>query len=85
MIIDQSVFIAKPKIENDINIYSIQAVLASKLICFYFKYTSNEFDALFPKIKIGEFKELPIPINLENIHSSLIYLVKKRHLFQFYC
>lgn len=77
MIIDQSVFIAKPKIENDINIYSIQAVLASKLICFYFKYTSNEFDALFPKIKIGEFKELPIPINLENIHSSLIYLVKK--------
>src|SRR5690606_20211304 len=27
---------------------------------FYFKYKANEFDALFPKIKIGEFKELPI-------------------------
>lgn len=61
-IIDQSVFIAKIKQEN-INLYSAKFVLslfASKLISYYFRNKANEFDALFPKIKIGEFRYLPI-------------------------
>ncbi len=59
-IIDQSVFIAKLIDEFKSYSYSILGQLNSKLIAFYFKYSSNEFDALFPKIKIGEFKQLPI-------------------------
>jgi hypothetical protein len=53
MIIDQSIFIAKPKSEYKNYIHAILAVLASKLMAVYFKFTSNEFDALFPKIKIA--------------------------------
>ncbi|MBK8362969.1 MAG: hypothetical protein IPL24_04610 [Bacteroidetes bacterium] len=59
-IIDQSVFIATPNKENKKYFYGVQGLLGSKLISTYFKYSSNEFDALFPKIKIGEFKELPV-------------------------
>ncbi|MGE0021442.1 MAG: TaqI-like C-terminal specificity domain-containing protein [Draconibacterium sp.] len=66
-IIDQSVFIAKPKIEFEDKIQVIQGLLASKLVVFFFKHTNNEFDALFPKIKIGEFKELPIFSEIEKI------------------
>jgi hypothetical protein len=61
-IIDQSVFIAKITNENN-NIYNAKyllALFASKLISYYFKNKANEFDALFPKIKIGEFKNLPV-------------------------
>jgi hypothetical protein len=29
-------------------------------LSFYFRYTNNEFDALFPKIRIAEFSRLPI-------------------------
>ena len=62
IIIDQSVFISKVKEEyqNKISSKYILALLASKLYVYYFKFSNNEFDALFPKIKIGEFKELPI-------------------------
>jgi hypothetical protein len=61
-IIDQSVFIAKFD-EDQSKKHNPQFVLVqltSKLISFYFKYKANEFDALFPKIKIGEFRELPV-------------------------
>ena len=61
--IDQSVFIAIPlEGEQTVDIYYAQSLLVSKLLSFYFRYSSNEFDALFPKIKIGEFKELPIKL-----------------------
>lgn len=59
-IIDQSVFIAKLKKEDNLSLIALQGLLASNLIAFYFKFTSNEFDNLFPKIKIGEFRELPV-------------------------
>lgn len=59
-IIDQSVFIAVPKEETKIDLKFCLSILASKLLIFYFKYSSNEFDDLFPKIKIAEFKDLPI-------------------------
>jgi adenine-specific DNA-methyltransferase len=70
-IIDQSVFIAKPKKENLKHINAMQGILASKLIAQYFKFTSNEFDALFPKIKIGEFRELPLFKNMALAESNL--------------
>lgn len=77
-IIDQSVFIAKPKPPylNEINV--IQGLLASKLISFFFKYSNNEFDAVFPKIKIGEFRELPVFKDLKNAADTLSTLVSKR-------
>jgi hypothetical protein len=64
LIIDQSIFIAKIKEEckTDYSIKYVQGVLASKLLSYYFRHSSNEFDALFPKIKIGEFRQLPIAI-----------------------
>ncbi len=61
-IIDQSVFIAKLNSHN-LELYNTKFILvlfASRLISFYFKNKANEFDALFPKIKIGEFKDLPV-------------------------
>jgi adenine-specific DNA-methyltransferase len=64
-IIDQSVFIAKPKSDYLQYINAIQGILASALLSMYFKYSSNEFDMLFPKIKIGEFRELPVFKDLE--------------------
>lgn len=70
-IIDQSVFIAKPRELYSKYIYAIQGFLASTLISKYFRFTSNEFDALFPKIKIGEFKELPVFRDLEKADSIL--------------
>ncbi|QNH60631.1 Eco57I restriction-modification methylase domain-containing protein [Hymenobacter sediminicola] len=61
--IDQSIFIALPILpENELSTSYVQAIVASGLMSFYFRYSSNEFDDLFPKIKIGEFKELPIKL-----------------------
>jgi hypothetical protein len=76
-IIDQSVFIAKPKSEFEDKINIIQGLLASKLIVFFFKHTNNEFDALFPKIKIGEFKELPIFSEIEKIPNDFTLKVNQ--------
>ncbi|MCH7524533.1 MAG: N-6 DNA methylase [Bacteroidetes bacterium] len=61
-IIDQSVFIAKFDKEQckRINPKFVLTQLTSKLLSYYFRYKANEFDALFPKIKIGEYKQLPI-------------------------
>jgi tRNA1(Val) A37 N6-methylase TrmN6/HAMP domain-containing protein len=72
-IIDQSVFIAKLDTEHleRINPYFLLGQLCSKLVAFYFKFKANEFDALFPKIKIGEFRELPV---------NLIDLVKQEKI-----
>ncbi|MBC7388423.1 MAG: Eco57I restriction-modification methylase domain-containing protein [Opitutaceae bacterium] len=71
LIIDQSIFIAKPLAHNEKYLNAMQGILASKLIAQYFKFTSNEFDALFPKIKIGEFRELPILKDLEKVKIAL--------------
>ena len=59
-IADQSVYIAKI---TD-NLYSTKVVLGilnSRMLSWYFRIKRNEFDALFPQIKVTEFKELPIP------------------------
>ena len=60
--IDRSLYIAK--LEEDkkesFDIHYILGILNSKLMAFYFRYTNNEFDNLFPKIRVAEFKRLPI-------------------------
>ncbi|MFZ1789825.1 MAG: TaqI-like C-terminal specificity domain-containing protein [Saprospiraceae bacterium] len=71
IIIDQSIFIAKPYSENEEFLETILGVLGSKLASWYFRFTSNEFDALFPKIKIGEFRDLPIPRDLKKFYDAL--------------
>ena len=61
-IIDRSLYIAKLE-ENMINKFRITYVLSvlnSKLMAFFFRYSNNEFDNLFPKIRVAEFKSLPI-------------------------
>lgn len=35
----------------------------SKLLIWLFRLEKNEFDSLFPKIRLEEFKKLPIPKN----------------------
>jgi type I restriction-modification system DNA methylase subunit len=61
-IIDQSVFISKFDQDQsyDNNPKFILAQLTSRLVSYYFRYKANEFDSLFPKIKIGEYKSLPV-------------------------
>jgi hypothetical protein len=76
-IIDQSVFIAKLDSNNIVFINAIQGLLASKLISKYFRYSSNEFDALFPKIKIGEFRELPVYSDLKKADFLLSKIVSE--------
>ena len=67
-IIDRSLYIAR--LENDKEsaflIEYVLGILNSRLMAFHFRYSNNEFDALFPKIRVAEFKKLPIKkINLD--------------------
>jgi type I restriction-modification system DNA methylase subunit len=57
--IDRSLYIAL-HISDEYDCKFILTILASKLLAFYFRYVNNEFDALFPKIRVAEFKKLPI-------------------------
>ena len=59
-VIDRSLYIAKPKSEKT-DVKYVLGVLASKLIIWLFKLEKNEFDDLFPKIRVEEFKKLPVP------------------------
>ncbi len=60
--IDRSLYIAIPKAETTVDVKFIQALLGSKLLAWSFRLEKNEFDALFPKIRLEEFKKLPIKI-----------------------
>ena len=60
-IVDQSAYIIKPKSDDLENFRSLECILNSKLIFWYYRNQNNEFDTLFPKIKSGEIKVLPIP------------------------
>ncbi len=63
-IIDRSLYIARIDDDTQSNfiIEYIISILNSKLMSFYFRYSNNEFDTLFPKIRVAEFKRLPIKI-----------------------
>ena len=57
-VVDQTAYIAKPKLKIDLLFYL--GLLNSTLIFWYFQNMNNEFDQLFPKIKIKEFNALPL-------------------------
>ncbi len=60
--IDRSLYIAKllESKKEIFSIYYILGILNSKLLAYYFRFSKNEFDKLFPKIRVAEFKQLPI-------------------------
>ena len=59
-ILDRSLYIGKP-LNDFINVEAVLGVLSSKLLIWLFRIEKNEFDDLFPKIRLEEFKKLPIP------------------------
>lgn len=71
-VVDQTAYIAKPKSELDILFYL--GILNSKLLFWYFQNINNEFDQLFPKIKVKEFNALPVP-NVEYIRGDISNIV----------
>lgn len=75
-IADQSVAIAKPK-ETAIPLELITALLNSKLIAYYFRLKHNEFDGLFPKIKMYQLKKLPVITQKNTINQQIINKVKQ--------
>ena len=60
--IDRSLYIAKLEedFKDSFDMKYVLGILNSKVMAFYFRYTNNEFDNLFPKIRVAEFKKLPI-------------------------
>ena len=58
-VVDQTAYITKPKTE--LNILFYLGILNSTLLFWYFQNINNEFDQLFPKIKVKEFNALPLP------------------------
>ncbi len=60
---DQSVYIAKLKKGIPIDTKFLLSLFNSELMAWYFRITANEFDDLFPQIKVTEFKELPIKVS----------------------
>ncbi|OQY26441.1 MAG: hypothetical protein B6244_13500, partial [Candidatus Cloacimonetes bacterium 4572_55] len=59
-VVDQTLYIAKLKLNSKIQYQYALTLLTSKLIYWFFRHQNNEFDNLFPKIKTREFKKLPI-------------------------
>ena len=68
-VVDQTAYIAKPK--TDCNLLFYLGIINSKLLYWYFQNINNEFDSLFPKIKVKEFNSLPLPKqDMNNIEIS---------------
>lgn len=59
-IIDQSAYLLKQNHKPTMLYKYALTILCSKLIFWFFRNENNEFDDLFPKIKSGEIKNLPI-------------------------
>ena len=74
--IDRSLYIALP-LNNDMNIYYVGGILNSILMSKYFRYTNNEFDDLFPKMRVAEFRELPIKRADADTQNCIAELVKR--------
>jgi adenine-specific DNA-methyltransferase len=72
--IDRSLYIALPKDET-INVEYVLGILASRMLAWFFRYEKNEFDLLFPKIRLEEFKKLPIKIGEEKAQKAISDLV----------
>ena len=72
---DQSVYIAKVKKGNKVETKYLLGILNSILLTWYFRVKANEFDDLFPQIKVTEFKELPIKLSTSKVSEKLIEIV----------
>jgi len=72
---DQSVYIAKVKKGKSVDAKYLLGILNSTLLAWYFRVKANEFDDLFPQIKVTEFKELPIKMVGMKAQDSMIKLV----------
>jgi len=59
-VIDQSAYSLKHITDSSISYKYALTLLNSKLIFWFFRNENNEFDDLFPKIKSGEIKNLPL-------------------------
>ncbi|MBL7074154.1 N-6 DNA methylase [candidate division KSB1 bacterium] len=57
---DQSVYIGILRDTTTLRLEFFLGIINSKLMVFLFRYMNNEFDTLFPQIKVTEFKQLPI-------------------------
>lgn len=75
--IDRSLYIAKPTKTDDFETKYILGVLNSTLLAFYFRFTSNEFDNLFPKVRLVEFKKLPIKVIPKETQIGIVKNVEK--------
>ncbi len=89
---DQSVYIGILRNTTKLSLKFFLGILNSKLMVFLFRYMNNEFDTLFPQIKVTEFKQLPIrTIDFDNpsekanhdklvsLVDSMLYLHKKKN------
>ncbi|MDI3521402.1 MAG: adenine-specific DNA-methyltransferase [Anaerophaga sp.] len=73
-IADQSVYISKLNNTDFLTKYVI-AILNSRLLAWYFRICNNEFDDLFPQIKVAEFKELPIKKLDKELQKKIVKVV----------
>lgn len=74
--IDQTVFIAKPKTDNSVFSKYCLGLINSTLMAFFFKLSHEELDEIFPKIKLEQFKTLPIKTDEGRI-KPLVILIDK--------
>lgn len=63
-IVDQTAYVIK-KSDEEITLKVLLAILNSTLIFWLFRNVFNEFDDLFPKIKVRETKSIPLPLNAD--------------------
>ncbi|MGE0587073.1 MAG: TaqI-like C-terminal specificity domain-containing protein [Cyclobacteriaceae bacterium] len=72
---DQSLYIAINYPNKEISLKYCTALLNSKLMGFYFRKFYSEEDALFPKIKVNELKDLPLRSTNEGVQKLFSTLV----------
>ncbi len=75
-IANQSVAVAKPK-SNTVPLELVVAQLNSKLMAYYFRLKHNEFDNIFPKIKMYQLKQLPVITKNRKINQQIINKVQQ--------
>jgi hypothetical protein len=75
--IDRSLYIALPKQEDLVDTRFVLGLIASKLFAFYLRHTTNEFDQLFPKVRVAEFRAIPVKIVPHSEQRKLVDIVQK--------
>jgi len=75
--IDRSLYIALPKREDLVDTRFVLGLVTSRLFAFYLRYITNEFDQLFPKIRVAEFRAIPIKIIPREEQRELVDIVQE--------